>query len=91
MIDAISLFYFILSHRISSNFIRSHSVSSKIFSFTQLEEAEWFGLTESLAIFKQLNLEQKSRKVMPLKVAYAEQLVKELTEMRDSKDLAFEG
>lgn len=59
--------------------------------FEQLEEAEWFGLSEQSAVFKQLNLDQKSRKVMPLKVAYAQQLVQELAELRDNKHMAFEG
>lgn len=75
----------------ASDLIRSNSFTLDSLPRTQLEEAEWFGLPENSAIFKQLNLEQKSRKVMPLKVAYAEQLVQELTELRDNKDSVFEG
>lgn len=71
--------------------IASHDLTDSLDSLEQLEEAEWFGLSEKAAVFKQLNLEQKSRKLMPLKVAYAQQLVQELTQLRDTKDSTFEG
>lgn len=44
-----------------------------------MEEAEWFGLPLQTAIFKQQMIDIKNKKLMPLKVIYAQNLVKELT------------